>query len=218
MTRKDIIIVAVLINAGLLVALFSTALKTDAGDMQSLELQPQMGFSSPEITMKSNELLPIKHEETPQKTAPQEIKKVSAKEQPSEDLFVVSEKVEEKPIFKNDSQDSSAFITIQVKKGDMLEKLARTYKTSVDAIIELNQLSSTRLNIGQPLRIPVEQKENHVAESKCEDPQFYTVKSGDNPWTIAHKNHLQVDQLLELNHLNEEKARRLKPGDKLRIR
>ncbi|NGX46548.1 MAG: hypothetical protein K940chlam2_01740, partial [Chlamydiae bacterium] len=45
-----------------------------------------------------------------------------------------------------------------------------------------------------------------------------TVVSGDNPWTIAVKNRIKVDQLLKLNGLNEEKARCLKPGDRLRIR
>ena len=48
--------------------------------------------------------------------------------------------------------------------------------------------------------------------------KFYTVKQGDNPWTIAVKNQLKVDELLKLNDLNDEKARRLRPGDKLRIR
>jgi len=32
------------------------------------------------------------------------------------------------------------------------------------------------------------------------------------------KHHMKVEELLRLNHFNKEKAKRLKPGDKLRIR
>jgi len=49
-------------------------------------------------------------------------------------------------------------------------------------------------------------------------PDYYTVKVGDNPWTIAMKHHMKVEELLRINSLNEEKARKLKPGDRLRIR
>ena len=49
-------------------------------------------------------------------------------------------------------------------------------------------------------------------------PDYYVVKVGDNPWTIAMKHHIKVDELLKMNSLNEEKARKLKPGDRLRIR
>jgi LysM repeat protein len=53
---------------------------------------------------------------------------------------------------------------------------------------------------------------------KQETPLFYTVKEGDNPWTIAKKNNIPLATLLKINQLNEEKARRLKPGDRLKIR
>ncbi|HEY4254932.1 MAG TPA: LysM domain-containing protein, partial [Chlamydiales bacterium] len=47
---------------------------------------------------------------------------------------------------------------------------------------------------------------------------YYIVKVGDNPWTIAMKHHLKVEELLKLNGLNEQRARKLKPGDRLRIK
>ncbi len=48
--------------------------------------------------------------------------------------------------------------------------------------------------------------------------EYYTVKVGDNPWSIAMKHHMKVEELLKLNGLNEENARKLKPGNRLRIR
>ena len=49
-------------------------------------------------------------------------------------------------------------------------------------------------------------------------PEYYTMKVGDNPWAIAMKHHMKVEELLRLNGLNEERARKLKPGDRLRTR
>src|SRR6185295_17182377 len=43
---------------------------------------------------------------------------------------------------------------IEVQKGDSLEKLAEQYQTSVDEIIQLNQLPTSFLKIGQRLKIP----------------------------------------------------------------
>jgi LysM repeat protein len=48
--------------------------------------------------------------------------------------------------------------------------------------------------------------------------EYYTMKVGDNPWSIAMKHHIKVDELLKMNGLNEKTARKLKPGDRLKIR
>jgi hypothetical protein len=50
------------------------------------------------------------------------------------------------------------------------------------------------------------------------DEEFYIVRGGDNPWTIAKKSHISFERLLELNHLNQDTAKNLKIGQKLRIK
>jgi LysM repeat protein len=58
-----------------------------------------------------------------------------------------------------------------------------------------------------------------VASAKQDSqPEYYVIKSGDNPWTIARKFHIKFEDLLRLNNLDEEKAKNLKIGQKLRIR
>jgi LysM repeat protein len=111
----------------------------------------------------------------------------------------------------------------QVKKGDTLEKIAKAYHTTVDEIIKLNHLPSSFLRIGQALKLPAEKtaiaKPAAVEKpTQATGPDYYTVKVGDNPWMIAMKHHLKLEELLKLNGLNEEKARKLKPGDRLRIK
>ncbi len=48
--------------------------------------------------------------------------------------------------------------------------------------------------------------------------EWYVMKSGDNPWKVAKTHKIKFDDLLKLNGLNEERARNLKPGDRIRIR
>lgn len=125
------------------------------------------------------------------------------------------------------------FVEIKVKKGDALERIARANGTSVEAIKSANGLKHERLTIGQVLKIPVDSlahsDANKVSEAKAvttaktplnndsSEAKYYTVKSGDNPWKIAKQAHMRVDDLIKLNNLDEEKARNLKIGDKIRI-
>jgi len=98
---------------------------------------------------------------------------------------------------------------IIVRAGDTLDKIARSYGLSVEEIMRVNHLIDSRLQIGQVLKL--------TKAGKRGQEKYYTVKNGDNPWTIAMKNQMKVDELLRLNNLDEDKAKRLKPGDQLRI-
>ncbi|MCB1135746.1 MAG: LysM peptidoglycan-binding domain-containing protein, partial [Chlamydiia bacterium] len=114
-------------------------------------------------------------------------------------------------------------VTVTVKRGDVLSKIAAANGTTVDAIMKANSLESTTLQIGQQLKVPL----NTVTKAKPQVPPpvkpmqeggVYTVQKGDSPWSIARKHDVSLGELLELNHLNEDSARRLRPGDKLRVR
>ena len=96
------------------------------------------------------------------------------------------------------------------------------HNTSVKEIMKFNNLVNTKLQIGQVIYLPPmsadSTKVDTVISPSVAKQQFYTVRTGDTPWTIAAKNQLKVEELLQLNNLNQEKARYLKPGDRLRIR
>jgi LysM repeat protein len=108
----------------------------------------------------------------------------------------------------------------------VLEKIARSHHISVQELMRINKLSSSNLRIGQVLKVPASAVAARVAPAKAQSDtspketgvQMYTVKTGDNPWTIAVKNHMKVEDLLRLNNMDEAKARKLKPGDQIRIR
>lgn len=48
--------------------------------------------------------------------------------------------------------------------------------------------------------------------------EYYTVKEGDNPWLIASRHGVKIEELLRINGMDNEKAKHLRVGDKLRIR
>lgn len=138
-----------------------------------------------------------------------------------------------------DSQEN--FVEVTVKRGDVLERIARANHTTVAAIKQVNALKGERLIIGQVLRIPVTKDLEVAAQpgayasttpaaapatapespnkgSSDLDDAFYVVKNGDNPWKIARQFHVKFEDLLKLNGLDEERARNLRVGQRLRVR
>ncbi|HSX12656.1 MAG TPA: LysM peptidoglycan-binding domain-containing protein [Rhabdochlamydiaceae bacterium] len=246
MSRKDTIIIAILVNAALLVALFVSALKKDSAQSKiavasqpvikepliekPLELPKQdtlaiKASSGDEVDMVLKEFAQNRPtgttESAPLFNTDNEIKPASAF---SSDPFASFNQPTPQPQFMEEKKESNAtIIEWTVKKGDALEKIARAHRTSVEEIMRLNGLKNSSLRIGQVLKV---QSSNKVSNTTASTPapakqavaKYYTVKTGDNPWTIAVKNHMKVEELLKLNNLNDEKARRLKPGDELRIR
>lgn len=200
MNRRDTIVISVLVNMALLVVLFVVAIK------------PSTSVEVAKVNL------------------PQE-KKVVVAEKPSLDQvdtllskFVAQEAKVEVPVVPAKAEEvmiipPSNSKEIIVKQGDNLDKLAKTYHTSVQEIIKMNRLSDSKLHIGQILYVPKveEPVPTAVPASVKGEVKYYVVKHGDNPWTIAIKNGLKVEELLKLNGLDESKAKKLKPGDKLRI-
>jgi len=215
MNRKDIIIVAVLMNAGLIVTLFVSALKTDHGANVAVA-QPQREEI---IVKKPASALPRKGGDQIDQVLSQYSAKTALKEKKKETLplpiLTPKQGKEVKTPFKAPFEKQVRIV--MVEKGDVLEKIARSHGVSVDEIMKLNRLSNTRLQIGQELKLP-KKKAIFRGNKTANDGKYYIVKGGDNPWTIAHKNNMQVEELLRLNDMNEAKAKRLRPGDRLKIK
>ena len=103
-----------------------------------------------------------------------------------------------------EEQQSTEFIEYNVKKGDSLYSIARTYGISVNDIVEFNNLSTNLLNIGQNLKIPISEQTSIN----------YTVKSGDTLYSIARTYNTTVDEIKRKNNLS---SNTLTVGQKLTI-
>jgi LysM repeat protein len=223
MNRKDTILVAVLVNIGVLLILFVSALKPHSTtDWQAQAIRDSSTFDDQKAALSrvENKQLDAKNESIPKEFS-QAIEQLFKIEN-GEDKNVVSDSVAQQKVV------DPSLLALEVKSGDVLEKIAKTNGVSVDEIKKINQLSDDKLQIGQVLYLPqaLISKNSHpastaptqLAKTALSEDRYYTVKNGDSPWTIATKNHIKVEDLLRLNGLDEVKAKKIKPGDRLRIK
>lgn len=257
MNRRDIIIIAVLLNAAVLSFLFLTATRPEEEQsyrptverfisLDSVGVAPEQLHSEVHIldTIPRDEVDSVlKPYLSVQETAsPKFVQEPGSPQliQIEDHDIVVIRAPEIAPAI-----DQGQELEVVVKRGDVLEKIARANGTSVKDIKKLNHLTNDRISIGQVLRIPVSgsgstaNEGNEIAKPAVrplvKEPakaakatvtrevvvsaaQSYTVQPGDNPWKIARQNKVQLEELLKLNGLTEESARNLKVGDKLRVR
>lgn len=251
MKRRDLIIVAVLVNAGLLVVLCVSALKSN-GAHEEVSSAPAMPLpSAHELGINKDKSASTLGDEVDQvlsqyaahSSSPIQAQSIAPAPSASavtpiapipsfaDDLKAIT--MPEISCAQVEKAAPASLSEVKVKKGDVLEKIARRHQVSVTELMRINNLTSSNLKIGQTLKIP--EKKGAVAAAPRSEPtsfastpaptpaketapEYYTVKNGDNPWTIAMKNHMKLEDLLKLNELDQEKAKRLKPGDQLRIR
>lgn len=239
MDRKKTILIAVMINAGLLVVLFVAALSSqDEAGSAEIAQKPLVTKVEPLFSHVSDSALQQQVAPPPAILVPIALKSPQAEHVPVSETVSSSEITHKLPPKAPESIPSpvavvapttpkmeTSFVEVTVKKGDSLDKIAKAHQTTVDEIIKVNQLPGSFLKVGQILKMPEKKAVAQVATPKpsvekpaLSGPEYYTVKVGDNPWGIAMKHHMKVEELLKLNNLNEERARKLKPGDRLRIR
>lgn len=230
MNRKNTILIAILINAGLLAVLLIASLTTQEEIITPSPVVAEAPLSFPQFDDQPifNHEIPLVN--LPAEPKPEPLSFVIAESEPLvHKLPPLTPEPSPAPIAVAPPPAPAAQIAasaqVTVKKGDSLEKIAKVHHTTVDEIIKINHLPSTFLKIGQVLKIPTERSlatakapEKKAVEPIKEGPEYYTMKVGENPWAIAVKHRMKVEELLRLNALNEEKARKLKPGDRLRIR
>ncbi len=126
----------------------------------------------------------------------------------------------------------TGFKTYIVKKGDTISHICSRYKVKKNILLQVNNLRSSKILVGQRLRIPYELSRVILyAKSKKRKPiitmadigsvaltstskkhQKYTVASGDSLWIIARRFDTSIRDLKRWNNLS---SNRLNPGKKL---
>jgi len=165
-TRKDTIIIAMLVNIALLVVLFATATKK----------------YDPALVEKKEVITAIQE---PQRLYEEKIHAI-VKPEPLDEIDAILER----------------FTTV---KPELSQKVTACEAPKKQEILALQSVKKEKTADSR------KRQQEQVAE-------YYVVKSGDNPWTIARKFHINFADLLKLNDLDEDKAKNLKIGQKIRIR
>ncbi|MFK7749238.1 MAG: LysM peptidoglycan-binding domain-containing protein [Kordia sp.] len=94
--------------------------------------------------------------------------------------------------------ENSNMLAHIVQKGETLYAISRKYDLSVKTLLDLNELESTNLAVGQVLKLTATTKK---AISTAVSTSVYTVKKGDTLYSIARKLNTSVSALKKLNNL-----------------
>ncbi len=135
---------------------------------------------------------------------------------------------------RSQTNGSNSFIIYRVKRGDSLSKIAKKFKTSIGKIKRLNGLKSSKIFVGQKLKIPTKQsrlKNTSILNAsrtnsksitiipngltKVPVYKYYRVKRGDSVIKIAKKFHVSPRTIIKVNRLRKPYI--LKPGQRLKI-
>jgi len=138
-------------------------------------------------------------------------------------------------VAKNKASSSSSTITHTVRSGENLSIIASKYSTSVNTIMQKNNLRSTHLKIGQKLIIightgssssarHEEKKESSSSVSNVASTSSnfvasthaHTIRKGDSLWSIAKQYNTSVNELRRLNPGLDQTD--LKVGYKIKLR
>lgn len=204
MNRKNTLILAILVNAGIFLLLF---ILVNRGHQDDQLLVPTTSVKGSAHRLKGSEEAVLTR-------------------RPADDPIKVLQDA------RANGDESEQYLEITARRGDQLDRLAFGYRVSEEEILRLNHLTSPQLFPGQVLKIPLKRDSapataqvpsdsdnsqvDHGDLSQDEDI-YYIVKKGDSPWTIAQKHKIKLEDLLRINDLDEKKARRLKEGDRLKV-
>lgn len=212
MNKKELILVAILVNVGVLVFLvvssIEPAISKKEKTIKLTKIEEPLVLEVKEGKSKGDSMSEVDRV----------VEAVALLQNPAAPSTSIKQAETPQDILKPFlSQDLSEVV---IKSGDSLAKLANEYRVSIEEIMRFNELKGSNLQIGQTLYIPKKKSPASVETPSLElsGERYYIVKTGDSPWTIATKNHIKLEELLRLNNLDNEKAKRLKAGDRLRIK
>ncbi|MDI6743002.1 MAG: N-acetylmuramoyl-L-alanine amidase [Smithella sp.] len=102
----------------------------------------------------------------------------------------------------------------EVKKGDTLFSIARSFNTDIGFLLNLNNLKrEDTIFIGQKVIVPA-LKEPPFEKQKTQC-KIYTVKKGDTLFSIAKKNSITLEYLLKINNMQATDT--LRYGQQIKI-
>ena len=108
----------------------------------------------------------------------------------------------------NDNNGDSDEINLReiiIKKGDTLSQIAIDYNTTIEKLVEINNIRNPNLiYAGNRLLVPVtnsNSSDQENGENQLQDYQIYTVKKGNTLSQIAINYNTTVEKIVSLNNI-----------------
>ncbi len=112
----------------------------------------------------------------------------------------------------------------EIKEGDTFFSLSKKFNISIDDLLSANNFDkSTKINVGQIIRIPLDKVQKTVTNTNVSAPKtdtedtavYHIVKPGETLYRIHVNYGVSVPKLRKLNHL---KGNYIKVGQKIRVK
>ena len=104
----------------------------------------------------------------------------------------------------------------KVRSGETLGTIASRYGTTVSTIQRMNGLRSTKIYVGQRLKVKKGRSTSNSTRSSSSGKKYYSVRKGDTFGKIAQRHRMSQSQLKRLNpRINISK---LSIGQKIRVK
>jgi membrane-bound lytic murein transglycosylase D len=115
--------------------------------------------------------------------------------------------------------ENSVWVRHRIKRGETLSSIAASYRTSVNALVDANNLNSRhRIVAGRTILVPVPDNGSYARSSNRKynaKGGKYVVRRGDTLWDIARGFGTTVTALRRLNGLS--RSSRIYPGQRLTV-
>jgi membrane-bound lytic murein transglycosylase D len=111
-----------------------------------------------------------------------------------------------------------AVASFTLRPGDTLTRISKAIGVPVDEISKMNGLRSPKVAVGRSIFLPVRQTELSArleAVHSAPADRYYIIKQGDTLYSIARRNGLTVEELVDLNRLPADHV--IQPGARLRV-
>ncbi|HHQ4561735.1 N-acetylmuramoyl-L-alanine amidase [Aeromonas veronii] len=121
------------------------------------------------------------------------------------------------PVSSVGDYDKSQMLRHVVKRGESLSRLAEKHGVSQSTLVEINQLRSRDIQIGQTIYIPQQGQSRAAAPVRSDDKSQmirHVVKRGESLSRLAEKHGVSQARLVEINKL---KSRNIQVGQVLYI-
>lgn len=107
----------------------------------------------------------------------------------------------------------------KVRSGDTLSGIAKSFGTSINALRQQNGLKSSRIQVGQSLKVGQVVKDRAPSQTvssvpRTVDTAYYTVRRGDTLYSIGRRFGISVATVKRMNSLSSS---RIKIGQKLKV-
>ncbi len=131
-----------------------------------------------------------------------------------------------KPKKKTPKITKPSILVYKVRRGDNLSVIAQRCGTTVSAIRRVSGIKGDLIYAGQTIKVPYTPKaKRHIdssgrsgsSSSSSSTGRTYTIRSGDTISGIAARYGVGYKTVLKLNNMSEADARRLRPGQKIKI-